>query len=97
MTTGGNRIEPGFLRKLWGLEPRLPTRLPKLVTATIETDEDHKYLVCFERNHPQLRMAEFVRLVLHYYAKMLFNFDPSNPSGWDPATILKKNDGFSAI
>lgn len=60
----------GFLKRLFGLEPNLI----KLLSARIVTDEDHRYLVSFSKYHPQLQLPEFVRLVLHYYAKMLFNF-----------------------
>ena len=76
----------GFLKRLLGLEPNLI----KLISATIVTDEDHNYFVTFSKHHPQLKLPEFVRLVLHYYAKMLFNFDPSDPEMAQSATILKK-------
>lgn len=76
----------GFFKKLVGPKPKLI----KLLTATIWTDEDHKYFVSFEKNNPQLRIPEFVRVVLHYYAKVLFNFDPSNSSMAGSALILKK-------
>jgi len=76
----------GFLKRLLGLEPNLT----KLISATIVTDEDYNYFVTFSKHHPQLQLPEFVRLVLHYYAKMLFNFDPSDPEMAQSATILKK-------
>jgi hypothetical protein len=75
----------GFLKKLFGLEPNLI----KLLSAGIVTDEDHRYFVSFSKHHPQLQLPEFVRLILHYYAKILFNFDPSDPEMSQSAFILK--------
>lgn len=75
-----------FLKRLFGLEPNLI----KLISATIVADEDHNYFVTFSKHHPQLQLPEFVRLVLHYYAKMLFNFDPLDPEMAQSATILRK-------
>ena len=74
-----------FLKKLLGLEPNLI----KLLSARIVTDEDHRYFISFSKHHAQLRLPEFVRLILHYYAKMLFNFDPSHPEMSQSALILK--------
>lgn len=75
-----------FLRKLLGLEPNLI----KLLSARIVTDEDHRYFVSFSKHHPQLQQPEFVRLILHYYAKTLFNFDASDPEMSQSAFVLKK-------
>jgi hypothetical protein len=75
----------GFLKRLLGLKPKLI----KLLSARIVTDEDHRYFVSFSRHRPQLQQSEFVRLILHYYAKMLFNFDPSDPQMAWSASILK--------
>ncbi|MFQ5817375.1 MAG: hypothetical protein ACE5H2_05380, partial [Terriglobia bacterium] len=74
-----------FLKRLLGLQPKLL----KLLSAHIVTDEDHTYFVSFSRHHPQLQLPEFVRLVLHYYAKVLFNFDLSDPRMSESAAILK--------
>jgi hypothetical protein len=63
--------------------------LIKLLSARIATDEDHRYFISFSKHHPQLEQSEFVQLVLHYYAKMLFNFDPSDPEMSNSAFILK--------
>jgi hypothetical protein len=76
----------GFLKRLFRLEPNLA----KLISATIIADEEHNYFVAFSRHHPQLQLPEFVRLVLHYYAKILFNFDPSDPEMTQSATILRE-------
>ncbi|MDO8631492.1 MAG: hypothetical protein Q7R41_13480, partial [Phycisphaerales bacterium] len=57
------------------------------------TDEDHMYFVSFTRHHPDLQIPEFVRLMLHYYAKMLFNFDPANREMSQSALILKNMVG----
>ena len=75
----------GFLKKLLGLEPNLI----KLLSVCIVTDEDHWYFISFSKHHPQLQLPEFVRLILHYYAKILFNFDPSDPEMSKSAFILK--------
>ena len=75
----------GFLKKLLGLEPNLI----KLISARIVTDEDHRYFISFSKHHPQLQLPEFVRLILHYYAKILFNFDPSDPEMSQSAFMLK--------
>ena len=76
----------GFLKRLLGLEPNLM----KLLSAHIVVDEDHRYFVSFHRHHPELQLPEFVRLVLHYYAKILFNFDPSDPQMAQSASTLKR-------
>ena len=73
------------MKKLLGLEPNLI----KLLSARIVTDEDHRYFISFAKHHPQLQLPEFVRLILHYYAKILFNFDPSDPEISQSAWILK--------
>jgi hypothetical protein len=75
----------GLLKKLLGIEPSLT----KLLSARIVSDEDHRYFILFSRHHPQLQLPEFVRLVLHYYAKIMFNFDPSDPEMSQSAFILK--------
>lgn len=74
-----------FLKRLLGLEPNLI----KLLSARIVADENHRYFISFSKHHPQLQLSEFVRLILHYYAKMLFNFDPSDPEMSQSAFILK--------
>jgi len=75
----------GFLKKLFGLEPRLI----KLLSAHIVTNEEHRYFISFSRHHPQLQEPEFIRLILHYYAKILFNFDPSDQEMSQSALILR--------
>lgn len=75
----------GFLKKLLGLEPNLI----KLISTRIVTDEEHQYFISFSKHHPQLKLPEFVRLILHYYAKILFNFDPSDPEMSQSAFMLK--------
>ena len=75
----------GFLRKVLGLEPNLI----KLLSTRIVTDEDHRYFISFSKHHPQLQLPEFVRLILHYYAKILFNFDPSDQEMYQSAFILR--------
>ena len=67
----------------------LEPNLIKLLSASIVTDEDHRYFVSFSRHHPHLKLPEFVRLILHYYAKILFNFDLSDPQMSQSASNLK--------
>ena len=62
----------GFFKRLLGLEPNLT----KLLSADIIADEDHRYFVSFHKHHPDLQLPEYARILLHYYAKMLFNLDP---------------------
>jgi len=75
----------GFLKKLLGREPNLI----KLLSARIVADEDHHYFVSFHRHNPQLQLSEFVRLILHYYSKILFNFDPADSEMSQSAFMLK--------
>lgn len=74
-----------FLKKLLGREPNLI----KLISARVVTDEDHRYFVSFHRHNPRLQLPEFVRLILHYYAKILFVFDPSDPEMSEAASMLE--------
>jgi len=73
-----------FLKRLFGLEPDLM----KMLSARIVTDEDHRYFISFTKHDPELKLSEFVRLPLHYYAKMLFNFDTTNSEMAQAAFIL---------
>lgn len=75
----------GLLKKLLGLKPKSI----ELIRVCIVTDEDHQYFISFSKHHPQLQLPEFVHLILHYYAKILFNFDPSDPEMSQSAFILK--------
>jgi hypothetical protein len=74
----------GILKRILGLEPQLT----KLLSAKIVTDEAHKYFVSFSKHHPQLRSPEFARLVLHYYAKTLYNLGSSGSELMQSASIL---------
>ena len=76
----------GIFKKTFGTKPNLT----KLLSAHIITDEDHRYFISFSKYHPQLQLAEFIRLVLYYYAKILFNFDPADPQMSAAALLLKK-------
>lgn len=50
-----------------------------LLKATIDIDENNNASVELKKLHPDLANYEYARLVLHYYAKILFNFDPKQP------------------
>ncbi len=66
----------------------IPAPLP-LLSARIVADEHHRYHVFFAEHHSQLQKLEFVRLVLHYYAKMLYNLSPSDPAMFESAQVLQ--------
>lgn len=57
---------------------RLGPNWVPLVSAQVHADEDHLYYISIQRHHPQVQPFEFVRLLLHYYARVLFLFDPSD-------------------
>jgi hypothetical protein len=76
----------GFLTKLFGREPK-ETRL---LGVRITTDEDYRYFISFYEYHPQIHAPEYVRLVLYYYAKILFNFDPSGQQMSESGFILQQ-------
>lgn len=50
-----------------------------LLKVIIAFDDDDNATVEFEKLNPEIRNDEYIRLVLHYYAKILFNFDPNQP------------------
>jgi len=60
-----------------------------LLLATILIDEEANASVRFEKLHPDLVINEYVRLALHYYAKVLFNFDPNQPESIDAYELLQ--------
>jgi len=76
----------GLFKKLFSREPSST----KLLSARIVTDDDHRYFVSFSKHHRKLQMPEFVRIVLHYYAKVLFNFDPYDSEMRRSAAMLKR-------
>ncbi|MCJ7482893.1 MAG: tetratricopeptide repeat protein [Thermodesulfovibrionales bacterium] len=48
-----------------------------ILKASITFDEENNAQVEFEKLHPDLKHIEYVRLVLHYYAKLLADLDPN--------------------
>lgn len=59
----------------WLLGRKSPGRnLLALLKATVWDSGRHEYWVVFEHLHPECRSVEYIRLVAHYYAKILFNF-----------------------
>jgi len=62
----------------------------RLVSARISADEDYRYFVSLMRHHGQVQPFEFVRLLLHYYARVLFLFDPANEQMVQAANELKE-------
>jgi hypothetical protein len=75
----------GFISKLLGLEPNLI----KLVSARILTDENNRYFVSISKEHTELKLPDLVRLALHFYAKILYNFDPANREEHKATLILQ--------
>jgi hypothetical protein len=61
---------------MFGLEPNLI----ELVSADILITKDAKFYVGIPMRHPKLKDPDLARLVLQYYAKVLFNFG-SDPAG----------------
>ena len=57
---------------------RLGPNWVPLVSAQVHAGEDHHYYISLQRHHPQVQPFEFARLLLHYYARVLFLFDPSD-------------------
>jgi hypothetical protein len=62
----------------------------RLVSARISADEEYRYFVSLARYHSQVQPFEFVRLLLHYYARVLFLFDPVNEQMLQGANELKE-------
>jgi hypothetical protein len=75
-----------WLKRMLGLGPNWV----RVVSARISADEDYRYFVCLMRHHPQVQAFEYVRLLLHYYARVLFLFDPANEEMVQSATWLKE-------
>lgn len=63
------------LKNLFGFGPK---QTP-ILKATVTFDEDSNASVEFEKLHPELKSPEYIRMVLHYYAKMLLIIDPNQP------------------
>lgn len=76
----------GWLKRALGLGPNWV----KLVSARICADKGYRFFVSLQRYHSQVQPFEFVRLLLHYYARVLFLFDPSNPQMMHSAKGLKE-------
>jgi hypothetical protein len=75
-----------WLKRILGLGPNWV----KVVSARIGVNEECKYFVSLIRHHSQVRPFEYVRLLLHYYARVLFLFDPANEEMVQSAVGLKE-------
>lgn len=75
-----------WLKRILGLGPNWV----RLVSARISADEEYRYFVSLQRHHSQVPQFEFVRLLLHYYARVLFLFNPSDRQMIQSANWLKK-------
>ena len=78
-----------WLKRILGLGPNWV----KVVSARISVDEECKYFVSLIRHHSQVRPFEYVRLLLHYYARVLFVFDPAKEEMVQSADRLKEMMG----
>ncbi len=85
--SGKSKLE--WLKRVLGLGPNWV----KVVSASITVDEECKYFVSLIRHHSQVRPFEYVRLLLHYYARVLFLFDPANEEMVQSASRLKEMMG----
>lgn len=59
-----------------------------LLSTTILIDEEGNASISFKKLHPDLVINEYVRLALHYYAKVLFIFDTNQPESIDSYEFL---------
>jgi len=75
-----------WLKRILGLGPNWV----KVVSARISVDEECKYFVSLIRHHSQVRPFEYIRLLLHYYARVLFLFDPAKEEMVQSAKRLKE-------
>lgn len=76
----------GWLKRIVGLGPNWV----RVVSACISADEEYRYFVSLIRYHSQVQPFEYVRLLLYYYARVLFLFDPSNEQMVQSALGLKE-------
>ncbi len=60
----------------------------KLLRAEITFDDAMNYNVSFTKLHSELKSPEFIRLPLHYYSKLLFNFGGNDPQSAQTSDIL---------
>src|SRR4030042_2549441 len=75
-----------WLKRMLGLGPNWV----RVVSACISADEEYRYFVSLIRYHSQVQPFEYVRLLLYYYARVLFLFDPSNEKMVQSALGLKE-------
>ena len=59
-----------------------------ILKATITFDDDNNTSIEFEKLHSGLVSPEYIRMVLHYYAKMLVNIDPNQPDSINAYDLL---------
>lgn len=78
-----------WLKKMVGLGPNWV----RVVSACISADEEDRYFVSLMRHHSQVQVFEYVRLLLHYYARVLFLFDPAKEQMVQSANGLKEMMG----
>ena len=78
-----------WLKRMLGLGPNWV----RVVSACISADEEYRYFVSLMRHHSHVQPFEYVRLLLHYYARVLFLFDPAKEQMVQSANGLKEMMG----
>jgi hypothetical protein len=62
----------------------------RLVSARIVADEHGRFLISLSRHHGQVPQFEYVRLLLHYYARVLYILNPEDERMIQSAKALKE-------
>src|SRR6266446_970318 len=62
-------------------------KLPALLQVRVSAGEGHHYWVTWKKIHPECQDPEFIRLVAHYYAKVLFNCGAKNDAMGQSAQV----------
>ncbi len=63
-------------------------KLTPILKVTIVFDEDNNVSIEFEKLHPQLQTPEYIKAVLHYYAKVLVDIDPNQIGSSEAYALL---------
>jgi len=59
-----------------------------LLRAEVLVDGSMNYKVNFFKMHSELKSPEFIRMALHYYSKVLFNFGGNDPQSAQASEVL---------
>jgi hypothetical protein len=75
----------GLLSRLFGRAAA--PELPALLRARISADDNYRYRVTWVKIDPRCQAPEHIRLVAHYYAKVLFNHGAGNDAMGESARV----------